>query len=308
MSVILREADANGLAGGQPMVDAGGGRSCGVCKRTLQPGDEWIALDGGKIWCAKCWQKQFSMPEARPAWSLDDLSESAANSPVLDARCPGTSPGHPCSETEVARPAYSGSASPEASALRTVKAGSPALGLKMRAGLALGSGVAVTILVAFSVFAWNYFLLQGPMNSVLTADARNEGIEVSVHHMWYLKPSVLVYDLRTVPMHKSPGDVFRVFLQFAEKVKDHRFAEVHLCHCGEPKFRITGDYFHTLGAEYPLQNPTYTMRTFPENLATPEGGRAYAGRSGGWLEVLTRQLEDFKDFHEKWYVRDMARR
>jgi len=176
---------------------------------------------------------------------------------------------------------------------------------KKRAGVALGGGVVSLILVGSLVFAWNYFLLQAPMSSVLSADRRNGGIEVSAHYLWYLKPSVLVYDLRAVPMDKSPADVFRVFLQFAEKVEARHFDEVYLCHRGKLKFKIAGDYFHTLGAEYSSQNPVYTMRTFPENLMTPEGGRAYSGWSGGWLGVLAKQMEDFKDFHEKWYVRDM---
>jgi hypothetical protein len=46
------------------MADSGGGCSCGICKRTLQAGDEWIALDGGEIWCAECWQQRFALPTA----------------------------------------------------------------------------------------------------------------------------------------------------------------------------------------------------------------------------------------------------
>jgi len=33
----------------------------------------------------------------------------------------------------------------------------------------------------------------------------------------------------------------------------------------------------------------------------PGGSRAYSGWIGGVLGVLEKQMEDFNDFHKKWY-------
>ena len=103
------------------------------------------------------------------------------------------------------------------------------------------------------------------------------------------------------------ADVFRVFLQFSDKVQSQRFTEVELLYKGKLKFRIAGDYFQTLGKEYSFQNPVYTMRSFPENLKNPDGTRAYAEWSGGILGVALKQMEDFNDFHKRWYLEDLSK-
>ena len=46
--------------------------------------------------------------------------------------------------------------------------------------------------------------------------------------------------------------------------------------------------------------------TFPENLKTTSGLSAYSQWEGGMLGVLNRQLEDFNDFHDKWYLNDLT--
>lgn len=81
--------------------------------------------------------------------------------------------------------------------------------------------------------------------------------------------------------------------------------KVYLCYKGTPKFTISGSYFSRLGNEYSFQNPVYTMRTFPENLLTKDGLRAYPEWEGGIFGVLERQMQDFNDFHDKWYLDDM---
>lgn len=67
------------------MADSGGGRSCGVCKRTLQPGDEWIALDGGEIWCAECWGTRFGGGPAAFAATPDSNAEATVAELTIDA-------------------------------------------------------------------------------------------------------------------------------------------------------------------------------------------------------------------------------
>lgn len=160
----------------------------------------------------------------------------------------------------------------------------------------------VLVLALAGIYALNFFQLQSRMNRVLKEDYRNSGIEVSVHYSMYVDPSTLVYDLKTVSGSNSPADVFRVLLQFAEEVKDKKFGTVQLCFRGTLKFQLDGDYFQTIGKEYSFQNPVYTMRTFPEYLKNPDGSRAYSEWTGGWLGVLKQQMEDFNDFHKKWYL------
>jgi len=163
----------------------------------------------------------------------------------------------------------------------------------------------IFISIPVFVYGWNYFSLQFPMNDVIEKDPRNKGVEVSVHYKTYINPSVLVYDLRAISGTNSKADVFRILLQFADKMKDRKFDKVELCYRGDTKFVIDGDYFQQLGREYGLQNPVYTMNHFPENLKLPDGTRAYETWTGGWLGVAARQMEDFNDFHDKWYMREV---
>ncbi|BAI80353.1 conserved hypothetical protein [Deferribacter desulfuricans SSM1] len=164
------------------------------------------------------------------------------------------------------------------------------------------------ILVAvIAIYTFNYFQLQSKMNNVIKSDPRNSGIEVSVHFGNYFNPSVLVYDLTSISSTNSMADVFRVFLQFAEKMQSKEFKVIELSFKGKTKFKINGDYFRTLGKEYSWQNPVYTMRTFPEHLMNPDGYRAYPEWTGGLLGVLVKQMEEFNDFHKKWYLEDIVK-
>jgi len=176
-----------------------------------------------------------------------------------------------------------------------------------RRGRLLAYVVSGFLALIVTVYGFNYVNLQSPMNRVLRADARNEEIDVSVHYSAYVNPSVLVYDLRSVGGTKSMADVFRVFLQFAAAVKTQRFDALEMAFRGTTKFKISGEYFRKVGEEYSWQNPVYTMRTFPQNLMRPDGVRAYPGWTGGMLGVLTKQMDDYRDFHKKWYVEDLAR-
>jgi hypothetical protein len=160
------------------------------------------------------------------------------------------------------------------------------------------------IVICGAIWLWNYLSLQQEMNSVINKDYRNSGIDVSVHYSSYIKPNELVYDLTNVSGSKSPSDVFRVLLQFAEQIKEKEFTTVMLEHNGKLKFLINGSYFHELGKEYSFQNPVYTMRTFSSNLKNPDGTQAYSTWTGGLLGVVNEQLEDFNDFHKRWYIID----
>lgn len=141
--------------------------------------------------------------------------------------------------------------------------------------------------------------LRSAMSAVLDRE-QNAGVDVSVRYQNYIDRSTLVYDLQSV-IGAAPIDVFRVLLQFADEVSDKSFDEVLLAYRGETKFKLEGDYFGELGDEYGIENPVYTARTFPENVLTPSGTRAFGTWTGGIFGVLAEQLEDFNEFHDQWY-------
>ena len=162
------------------------------------------------------------------------------------------------------------------------------------------------VLIVFAViFSANYFLLQSHMNNVMKDDQRNNGVKMSVHFENYINPSIVVFDIKSVSGANSMLDVFRVFLQFADKVQAKKFNIVYLSSRGKTKFKLSGDYFQTLGKEYSFQNPAYTMQTFSQFVMKPDGSLAYTSENGGWLGSMLKELENFKDFHSKWWMEDM---
>ena len=180
----------------------------------------------------------------------------------------------------------------------------PRLRTRAKYGIAAGV-VGVIAAIALAAHGTNHAQLQAPLKEVFQEDYRNDQIEGSVHYGGFVNPSVLVFDLTNVPGDKSRLDVFRVFLQFAEKMQHKRFETVELAFRGRTKFTIDGDYFQTLGREYDYQNPAYTIRTFPEHLKTSSGLTAYPEWSGGILGVLQKQMEDFNEFHDEWWLSDL---
>lgn len=174
---------------------------------------------------------------------------------------------------------------------------------KMKKALLVFLSVGIALIL--TVFLVNYISLQKPLSDVIDSDPRNEGIKFSVHYAYYLAPSTLVIDVKSIPGEKSAADVFRVLLQYAEKLSAREFDRIELSSRGKTKFLLDGDYFQVLGEEYETQNPVYTMRTFPENLYSPNGQKAFGEWTGGLLGVVGKQMEDFTEFHKKWYIEDI---
>lgn len=165
--------------------------------------------------------------------------------------------------------------------------------------------ISVCIILVLIVFLKNYISFQKPLSDVIDSDPRNDGIKFSVHYEYYVVPSTLVINVKTISGNKSPTDVFRVLLHYAEKLSEREFGRIKLSSIGKVKFVLEGSYFKMLGEEYGVQNPVYTMRTFPEFLYRPNGQRAFGSWSGGWLGVMGKQMEDFTEFHHQWYIEDM---
>ncbi|MGE0489769.1 MAG: hypothetical protein AB7S38_11230 [Vulcanimicrobiota bacterium] len=136
----------------------------------------------------------------------------------------------------------------------------------------------------------------------LADDLRNAGIEVSLR----AKGEMLVVDLLSVSGERSPADVTRVlFTAAALVVKEHPepYQEVVLEYRKGACFKLSGQDFYQLGKDFEAgENPVYLIRTLPEKLKTPTGKPAYEKWEGGWLGVSTRQMEDFNDFHKKWWI------
>ncbi len=157
------------------------------------------------------------------------------------------------------------------------------------------------------IYGWNYLSVQSPMNTVLSADVRNKGIEINTHYQNYISPSILIYDLKNISGNNSKADVFRILLQYAEQMKENKFEKVILSFKGKPKFIIDGTYFQKLGEEYSFQNPVYTMNHFAENVYDLNGTAAFGTWTGGWLGVAGKQIEDFGKVHDQWYMNDLVK-
>lgn len=169
------------------------------------------------------------------------------------------------------------------------------------------AAISVVLAVVLVIFFFNYFSLSKPLSQVIKSDARNTGITMRAHFGSYVVPSILVLDIRNVSGEKSAADVFRLFLQYANRVKDKKFDTIELASKGTKKFVLKGEYFKQLGMEYNNQNPIYTMRTFPENVYTPDGNRAFESWTGGLLDVVGKQMEEFTEFQKEWYIEDMKK-
>lgn len=167
------------------------------------------------------------------------------------------------------------------------------LGLVVATGLAVG-GI-------------NYVECVQPLREVSRADPRNEGISARAHLKYGILPGTLVFDLREISPKNSMADVFRVLLRYAQAMQYSKFDRVELAYLGQTRFVLEGEYFTQLGAELDKQNPVYTMRTFTEHAFAPDGKPVFGKWTGGLLGVLGKQLEDFGEFHRRWYLNDMAR-
>jgi hypothetical protein len=169
------------------------------------------------------------------------------------------------------------------------------------------SKVLAAVFIAIGIVAaTNYFQLQRPLSLALSEDSRNDGIDVSVHYEYYINPSTLIFNLKSVSQERSPADVTRVLLKFSESQRSKEFAKVKLSHAGNEKFLMTGEYFKRLGQEFAEQNPVYTIRTMPENIYKTDGTSAFGTWTGGILGVIGKQMEDFNEFHRQWYISDLS--
>lgn len=118
-------------------------------------------------------------------------------------------------------------------------------------------------------------------------------------------PDSIVFDLRDVGWDATPAGVIGGFFQFAEEMKEREFREVRLAYQGRTKFILEGHHFKQIGRENSYQNPVYSLRTFPEKLTRPDGGKAFSTWTGGMLGVLGAQMDDANQLARDWFLDEM---
>jgi len=138
-------------------------------------------------------------------------------------------------------------------------------------------------------------------SALLKRDPRNQSIEFS-----FLKDgTTLTYCVYDLSGEASAADVFRILLQAADELKAESFETVQLCFRDEARFKLDGTDFKTIGEEFEIQNPMYTIRTFPEKLKTLTNEQAYMSHQGGVLYLMRVQMADFNDMNGKWFLNDV---
>ena len=166
----------------------------------------------------------------------------------------------------------------------------------------------VLILLIGSIAAFNYIKVIKPYDEIYESDPRNKGVEISVHYQNYINPKILVFSVDSIAPSNSMADVFRVLWSYAGKMKSEKFDKVELAYKGNVRFYVSGTHFQNIGMEYGIQNPVYVIRTFPENIYTKDGLRAFNVWTGGVIGVTGKQMEDFNELNKKWYLNDLLKK
>ena len=115
----------------------------------------------------------------------------------------------------------------------------------------------------------------------------------------------IVYDVWDLGPTASQAEVLGGFMRFADALKDREFREVRLAFRGQTKFILPGRNFAAMGDEFSYQNPVYTILTFPEKLTRPDGRPAFDSWSGGWIGVMSAQMDDVNELGRQWYLDDL---
>src|SRR5690349_347626 len=67
----------------------------------------------------------------------------------------------------------------------------------------IGWSLSSVIAVIAAIFGYNYLTVTNPINQAIASDPRNVGIVVWAHYDTFVKPSGLVYDLRSLSSNTS---------------------------------------------------------------------------------------------------------
>lgn len=141
-------------------------------------------------------------------------------------------------------------------------------------------------------------------------------IHADAHFKYYVNPMRMVIDIKYYNSKVTNEEVFDFLMQFAQKMRDRKFAAVILCYKGEEKFIMDGDFFMKLGNEYKekkkkqtasklLDKATLDLSFFdtklllPDYLKNPDGAPAFPEKKGNISGAAGKTNYDL--FHDRWY-------
>lgn len=160
----------------------------------------------------------------------------------------------------------------------------------------------IATLLAFLVLtACSDGRMQEIEDRVTNKDPRNKNVSFKLNN----KDNTLRYCLVDLDNEGAALDVFRVFLNIADELKEKTFESIELCYKDTTKYILSGIDFKVIGEEYEIQNPTYTIRTFPEKLTLPDGQAAFKKHHGGVLYVMREQMADFNKMNQHWFLSEI---
>ena len=162
--------------------------------------------------------------------------------------------------------------------------------------IALGAVVAVA-----AVAGLNF----GRVNLAAQKAVEYSDVSVAAYYQMGVVPDSIVYDVWDLGPTVSQAEVLGGFMRFADGLKDREFREVRLAFRGQTKFILSGRDFAVMGNEFVYQNPVYTIRTLPEKLSRPDGRPAFDSWSGGFIGVMSAQMEDVNELGRQWYLNDL---
>lgn len=173
---------------------------------------------------------------------------------------------------------------------------------KSKHGWPLGVLLAAILVTAALLFGANYVLVRRPVTAALKQDPRNAPFTLQAHYQYFLNPKSLTLNLSRADA-VSPADLYRGLFQAAKALHDvgREFDKVILARSSVPVFLLDGDDFDGLGFSYGAnENPVYLIRTLPEKLLRPDAAHAYSTWEGGWLGVLSKQMDDANAAAGRW--------
>ena len=101
----------------------------------------------------------------------------------------------------------------------------------------------------------------------------------------------------TFDLHKVKGDCRRIdpihlLLQFTSKLKDYNISYLLIACQGKEKYRIAKTDVDRLARNYDNDARGWSFMHLPELLSRPDGTHPFGPWEGGWLGVLTHQMDD----------------
>jgi len=141
---------------------------------------------------------------------------------------------------------------------------------------------------------------------VALARKDESGITMVAYRRWLVDPTTAVVDIWHVNGQASMADVDRNLYLTADALKDQHFTSVELAYRGRGRFLINGDKFNEIGQQWRSQSVMYLVTALTSSATDLTGKPAFETWEGGWIGVMSRQLQDHNQLHWSWYLADMS--